>query len=191
MATVGKPAQFADPSIEGAAVHLVEDARQYVEAEILRGFPWHVAREAFLLANAKNWIKLYGKDCADVAVRGVLAISPDEWVSTAAAVEKRRQERDAFHARNRRMGRDNMVNRLFVRLAGIPLYAFFLAAFLPHPTPSQAASRSDTVAACAHADEAERARRRCWRFGKVRVETFRDHDQHDAQHDWEQKRDWE
>lgn len=191
---MSKLASYDDPTLRRAAVLLVEEARAAVEAKILKGHPWHAARESFLYANAGSWVAAYGKDCADMAVRGVNAIAPDEWLS--------RDGRKADGARWRRYwlqhiteaGKASWINRLWVRWFAVPLYGLAVVAglMLALPGPAEASSRRAALSACAEArSDAERHRRQCWRFNSVERNTYRSYDRADSPRDWERPRDWE
>jgi hypothetical protein len=192
---MAKPlASYDDPTLRRAAVVLVEEARAAVEAAILKGQPWHSARETFLYANAGRWVAEHGKNCADMAVRGVNAIAPDEWLSKDGRKVESDRWRRHWLDHIEKTGKATLLNRLWVRWFAVPLYGLAVVAglSLAAPDPAEAASRRAALAACAEArSDAERHRRQCWRFNSVERNTYRSYDRADSPRDWERPRDWE
>lgn len=191
---MAKLSAYDDPTLRRAAVVLVEEARSAVEAAILKGQPWHAARETFLYANASRWVAEHGKDCADMAVRGVNAIAPDEWLSKTGRKTEGDRWRRYWLNHLEQAGKASRLNRLWVRWFAVPLYGLAVAAglVLSVPAPAEASSRRAALAACAEArSDAERHRRRCWRFDSVERNSYRSYDRTSGTRDWERPRDWE
>lgn len=179
--------------IERAALALVEEARASIEREVVRGRSFDQAREAFLFEHAGSWIAAYGKPCADMAVRGVAALGERRCLTAAGRRAQREAWRAEATARNAHLGRDTWLNRLWVRWFAISLYGLIAVMVLgAEITPADASERRAALADCAEARiDAERQRRRCWRFSTAERGTYRAYDRADSPRDWEKPRAWE
>jgi hypothetical protein len=104
------------------ALILTEEARQEVERRILRGEIRCAARDAALAHLVPDWIRLYGKEAANVAVRAVLAMPWRDFLSNTGPQQERDRWRKYWQDRNVRLGRNDWFNRWFTRLAGMPLH---------------------------------------------------------------------
>ncbi|CAM5769880.1 hypothetical protein [Bosea minatitlanensis] len=177
-----------------AALVLIEEARAYVEKHVSRGRHWETARDEFLHANAGRWIAEYGKDCADIAVRGVNALRRADMLTKAGREAEGAHWRSHWTRYIEENGKATWLNRLWVRWFAMPLYGLVAVAGLAMvaPSPSEAAPRRAALAACAEAiTTAEKHQRGCWRFNSVERNTYRAYDRADSPRDWEKPRDWE
>lgn len=178
---------YRDPSIDPCAARLLLDAQREISALRMQGYPFHMARTKFLEDNTGQWVKLYGKECADVAVQTIMMTGPWFFVMPEhqAALAKAGQETED----------PNRPPRIGWAMAAAILLGLLLAfGWLPGVTPAKSAEERERrahLAACADAKtEPERRRLNCWRFDGAERNTFRTYDR-DAPRDWEKPRSWE
>ena len=116
--------QNVDPSIRRAAASLIVEGMNAIESALLAGGTFYVERDRFLEANANSWVRLYGRECADTAARGIYALEREEMLSrTAKATLRQRRKAECLkNLRELDPGRDNAVNRWFVRTFAVRLY---------------------------------------------------------------------
>jgi hypothetical protein len=116
---------FEDPSVAHVAGLIAEEARQEIERLIIHENKlWYHAREIVLASMVPGWLKAYGRPCADQAVRLVHSLDPDgDLISPAGRREQQRQTKEFIIEFLKRKGRYNLINRLFLAVLGMPLYA--------------------------------------------------------------------
>ncbi|MEN3238255.1 hypothetical protein PUR29_32935 [Methylobacterium ajmalii] len=184
-----------DPSVNGCAAALIGEAAEAIETRVVaHGVPFFQARAEVLQASADEWVRLYGKETADLASKGVHAISEREMISPAGQAEMRDRSADVtLWALARRGGRaDTWLNRWWARRFGVALYGVLVVAggLLVSPAPSEAREHSRQRAACSKARGQEAQDRRCWRFDAAE-KAGHDYRDRSGRADWEKPQDWE
>lgn len=116
--------QNVDPSIRRMATALVVEAMEGIEELLLADGTFYVSRDLYLETNVDRWVRQYGRECADMAVRGLCALDREEIISkpAKATLRQRRQAECLKNLRELDPGRDNAVNRWFVRTFAMRLY---------------------------------------------------------------------
>ncbi|WP_238257177.1 hypothetical protein [Methylorubrum podarium] len=113
-----------DPSIKTCAQALVMEALEHINQRVSCGESFWMARTAFLSSVADDWVRLYGKDAADQAVRGLHMLAPGEVLDR----ETKRKARDRRVAECRHdlatldPTRNTRLNRLWLSWFGVRLY---------------------------------------------------------------------
>lgn len=196
-----KPLQNIDPSIRRVAQQLIVEAMDGIEELLLADGTFYKSRAIYLEANAGRWVRQYGQECADMAVRGLCALERDEMLSKPAKATLR-EMRKAECLRNLRLydpGRDNAVNRWFVRWFAMRLYALvaavlaFSALYQGPAAAVEVAPRFKALALCGTLKPGPARDRACAPFNTVERGSYRDWDgpRGPAPRDWEMPRDWE
>lgn len=192
-----------DPSIRACARSLIVEAMEAIEADRIAGVEFYQARDRALETRAAEWVRLYGKECADMAVRGLHALQEREILSREAKAAIQAQRSARALSRMRRDGTASWVNRLCLRLVGVPLYglvlAFLAAGSLVTPVPASAGSGQHVdakwraLAACGVSKPGPGRERACRQFNSADRATFRNYDGlgAGAPRDWELPRAWE
>ena len=115
---------YVDPSIRTCAQALALEAFEHINRRVSNGDSFWLARTAFLSSAADEWVRLYGKDAADQAVRALHMLAPHEVLDR----ETQRKERDRRVAQCRHdlatlnPTRNTCLNRLCLSLFGMRLY---------------------------------------------------------------------
>lgn len=184
-----------DPSVNGCAAALISEAMRAIEVRVVsHGVPFFQARAEVLQASADGWVRLYGKETADLASKGVHAISQREMISKGG---KRRLRDSAANltlwSLERQGGwRNSRLNRWHARRFGVALYGLVVVAggLLVSPAPSEAREHSRQRATCSEVRGQEAHDRRCWRFD-AGERAGRDAGDRAANAPWETKGEWE
>lgn len=111
-----------DPTIERCAVQLVAEALTAIERDIVNGYPWYMARERVLAELSPGWVRDYGKEAADMAVRAVHAVAPGEMLSNDARKTVNARRRADLLEGLRHRGADSRLNVWCVKTFGFALY---------------------------------------------------------------------
>lgn len=190
-----------DPSIRSCARVLVVEAMEAIERDRIAGVGFYVARDRALETRAAGWIRLYGRETADMATRGLHMLREDEILSRDAKAKIQAQRSAGALSRMHRDGTASWINRLCLRLIGLPLYglalAILAASAVAVPAPASAGSGQDVaprwraLAACGVAKPGARRERACRRFNSAERETWRAWDGAGALREWEMPRSWE
>lgn len=194
-----------DPSIRACAQSLIVEAMDAIEADRLAGVSFYVARDRAVETRAADWVRLYGKDAADAAVRGLHMLQEGEILSreAKAAIQARRAASALSYMRTMPDGRNSWINRTCLRMFGLPLYGLALAILAVSagvaPSPASAGSgqyvapKWRALAACGVAKPGPGRDRACRRFNSAERETWRAYDGPGAgaPRDWELPRSWE
>lgn len=174
-----------------------------IEALRIAGVPFYVARDRAVETRAADWVRLYGKDAADAAVRGLHMLREDEILSRDAKAKIQAQRSAGALSRMHRDGTASWINRLCLRLIGLPLYGLALAILAASATmglaPASAGSGQDVaprwraLAACGVAKPGAGRERACRRFNSAERETWRAYDGPGAgaPREWELPRAWD
>lgn len=184
-----------DPSVNGCAAALINEAMHAIEVRVVsHGVPFFQARAEVLQASADEWVRLYGKETADLASKGVHAISQREMISR----DGKRRLRDSaanitLWSLERQGGwRNSRLNRWHARTFGTALYGVLVVAggLLLQHSPLEARDNSRQRAACSEARGQDAHERRCWRFD---AGERAGHDVGDraSRAEWERSRPWE
>lgn len=184
-----------DPSVNGCAAALISEAMRAIEVRVVsHGVPFFQARAEVLQGRADEWVRLYGRETADLASKGVHAISQREMISRDG---KRRMRDSAANltlwSLERQGGwRNSRLNRWHARRFGVALYGLAVIAggLLVSPDPSEARDHSRQRAACSEARGHEAHDRRCWRFD-AGERSGRDAGDRASRADWERPASWE
>lgn len=194
-----------DPSIRACARSLIVEAMEAIEADRIAGVEFYQARDRALETRAAEWVRLYGKECADMAVRGLHALQEREILSreAKAKIQARRSASALSYMRTMPDGRNSWLNRTCLRLFGLPLYSLALAILaagsVVAPAPASAGSGQHVyakwraLAACGVSKPGPGRERACRRFNSADRGTFRNYDGPGAGalREWELPRSWE
>lgn len=115
---------YVDPSIRNCAQVLLMQAIEDVNRRVSCGDSFWAARTRVLEMHTDEWVRLYGKDAANQAVRGLHMLAPTEVLDR----ETRRKQRDRDVAQCRAHlaaydpKRNTRLNRLWLSWFGMRLY---------------------------------------------------------------------
>ncbi|CAO4146380.1 hypothetical protein [Methylorubrum aminovorans] len=115
---------FVDPSIRNCAQALLMEALEDVNRRVSCGDSFWAARTRVLEMHANEWVRLYGKDAADQAVRGLHMLAPAEVLDreTRRTVRNREVAECRAHLAARDPKRNTWINRAWLSLFGMRLY---------------------------------------------------------------------
>lgn len=115
---------YVDPSIRACAQSLLLEAMDDINRRVSCGDGFWSARTRVLEMHADDWVRLYGKEAADQAVRGLHCMAPNEVLDR----ETQRKQRDRRVAQCRRdlatldPSRNTWLNRAWLSVFGRRLY---------------------------------------------------------------------
>lgn len=193
------PKLYDDPSIRECAKHLLCEALDGINRRVRAGESFYLARTATMERLADQWVHVYGKEAADMAVRGLHSLAPGEVldhetkrIQCARRAALCRAELAAYDP-----GRNTWLNRAWLRLFGCRLYtlALIIIAAAPIARPAEAAEKRDrwrALALCGVAKTGTERERACRNFSTHERGTWRGYDApRGTPRTWELPRAWE
>lgn len=192
-----------DPSIRSCARALIVECMEAIEADRIAGVEFYRARDRAIETRAADWVRHYGKDTADMAVRGLCMLQEGEILSRDAKAKIQDRRASGALSRMHRDGTASWLNRAWLRMFGLPLYGLALAILAAgtvggvSPASAGSGQRVDAkwraLAACGVAKPGPNRERACRRFNSAERETWRSYDGPGAgaPRDWELPRSWE
>ncbi|ACK84210.1 hypothetical protein [Methylorubrum extorquens] len=115
---------YVDPSIRNCAQSLLMQAIEDVNRRVSNGDNFWIARTRVLEMHADEWVRPYGKEAADQAVRGLHMLAPGE-VLDCETQRKQRARSAALtgaHLAAYDPGRNTWLNRAWLSVFGVRLY---------------------------------------------------------------------
>jgi hypothetical protein len=109
-----------DPTIETAAQSLAAEAWAEVNRLRMAGNIWYVAREKALAPRLRIWNRTYGSKCAARAHQIVLSLDPASAPAHVLRHERHELVRLALDCKIKRGKRVTWLDRLCLRLFGLP-----------------------------------------------------------------------
>lgn len=177
------PKLYEDPSIRECAKHLLCEALDGINRRVRAGDSFYLARTATMERLADEWVTRYGKEAADMAVRGLHSLAPGEVldretkrIQCARRAALCRAELAAYDP-----SRNTRLNRAWLWLFGHRLYALALLvlAAAPISRPAEAAENRDRwreLALCGVAKSGTERERTCRNFTSAQRGTWRGYD---------------
>ncbi|MGW9820733.1 hypothetical protein ACUXK4_003309 [Methylorubrum extorquens] len=100
------------------------EAIEDVNRRVSCGDSFWAARTRVLEMHANEWVRLYGKDAADQAVRGLHMLAPTEVLDreTRRKQRTRSADRTRAHLAAYDPGRNTWLNRAWLSVFGVRLY---------------------------------------------------------------------
>lgn len=194
-----RPKLYEDPTIRECAKHLLCEALDGINRRVRAGDSFYLARTATLERLADEWVTRYGREAADMAVRGLHALAPGEVLD--------RETLRVQRAHNVALGqaelaaydpvRNTWINRKWLRFFGRRLYvlALLILAAAPLARPAEAGDRDShyrALALCGVAKSGTERERACRNFNLGQRGSWRGYDHRGGTpRSWELPRSWE